>query len=408
VALLFLPWLPTLIAQQSHDLNVSPRTASTLVDQTLQAYGGGLDSGHTSLLGGMLLVGLAVLGVALGRRKALLPLLLWLLPLGLVLGLGLRSGLFELRYLDLGLPGLVLLASAGTLGLADLSARRLHALRPAVVAGLTGLVLVHAAPGLQRQFFDPSLFRDDYRGVVQAIMAEAQPEDAILLSAPNQVEVFDFYYHGPLAVFPLPAQRPIDPADTQRRLEAVKAEHPRAWVVEWAMQEADPRGVIATWLAQNGFQSSHAWYGTLQLALISFSAADEPSQQLSVPLDNGVVLDSYRAQMNGLKPGDTLPITLVWRAVESPGPVPWKVFTHVLDEEQHVVAQRDSEPVDRLQPTTSWQPGQVVEDHYGITLPADLVPGSYTLEIGMYQGDHRATFQGRGDHLILGSVDVRL
>ena len=39
------------------------------------------------------------------------------------------------------------------------------------------------------------------------------------------------------------------------------------------------------------------------------------------------------------------------------------------------------EPVDRLQPTTSWQPGQVVEDHYGIALPPDLEPGSYVLEI---------------------------
>jgi hypothetical protein len=360
-------------------------------------------SGDLSLIAGVVLVGLAVLGGVLGWRSALLPGLLWLLPLGLVLTLGLRSGLFELRYLDLGLPGLMLLAGAAVTRVAGLSP---VARRPLAVA-LAALAVVPALPALQRQFFDPSLFRDDYRGVVQAITAEAQPNDAILLSAPNQVEVFDFYYHGPLAVVPLPAQRPIDPSDTQRRLEAVKSQHPRAWVVEWAMQEADPRGVIATWLAQNGFQSSHAWYGTLQLALVSFDQADEPAQAVSLPLDNGVVLDSYRAPLSGLRAGDTLPITLVWRTVEAPGPVPWKVFTHVLDAEQHVVAQRDSEPVDRLQPTTAWQPGQVVEDHYGITLPPDLAPGSYTLEIGMYQGDHRATFQGRGDHLVLGTVQVQ-
>jgi hypothetical protein len=311
--------------------------------------------------------------------------------------------LFELRYLDLGVPGLVLLAGAA---LARLAQPIPAPARQALGVGLAALALVPAEPALERQFFDPTLFRDDYRGVVQAIMADAQPNDAIVLSAPNQVEVFDFYYHGALAVLPLPAQRPLDPQDTQHRLEALKAQHSRAWVVEWAMQEADPRGVIATWLAQNGFQSSHAWYGTLQLALISFDQADAPAQAVNLPLDNGVVLDSYRAPMSGLKPGDTLPITLVWRAVESPGPVPWKVFTHVLDEQQHVVAQRDSEPVDRLQPTTSWQPGQVVEDHYGITLPPDVPAGSYTLEIGMYQGDHRATFQGRGDHLVLGSVQV--
>ena len=403
-ALLFLPWFPTFVAQQSHALNVSPRTGSTLALSTLAAYGGGVANGDPSLVAGAVLIGLALVGFVLTGRRASgwLALLLWSVPLGLVLVLGLRSGLFELRYLDLGLPGLVLLAAAGIVGLAE----RAPVARAGLAVALTGVALLPGLPALQRQYFDPALFRDDYRGLVQTIASQSQPGDAIVLSAPNQSEVFSFYYHGPLAVVPLPAQRPIDAADTRRRLEALKAQHPRAWVVEWAMQEADPPGVIATWLAQNGFQASHAWYGTLQLELVSFGEAEAPAQAVELPLDNGVVLASYRASTGGLRPGDTLAVTLVWRAEQAPGPVPWKVFTHVLDEQQHVVAQRDSEPVDRLQPTTHWQPGQVVEDHYGITLPADMQPGTYVLEIGMYQGDHRATFLGHGDHLVLGTVQV--
>jgi hypothetical protein len=284
------------------------------------------------------------------------------------------------------------------------------AARPAVRAGLAGVltlgVLAPAVPALQRQFFDPSLFRDDYRGVAQTIASEAQPTDAIVLSAPNQVEVFSFYYHGPLAVVPLPAQRPVDPDDARRRLEALRAVHPRVWLVAWAMREADPSGVIATWLASNGFQASHAWYGSLQLALISFAGSSGPTERLDLPLDNGVRLDGYQLPSGPLKPGDTLPITLLWRAEASPGAVPWKVFTHLLDAQQHVVAQRDSEPVEGLQPTTTWQPGQLIEDHYGIAVPSDLAAGSYRLEVGMYQGDHRATFAGRGDHLVLTTIEV--
>ena len=107
IALAFLPWLPTFIDQQRHALNTSPRTAQVLAQQTLTAYGGGLANGEVLLIGGVLLVGLAVLGVALSRgwRESSLGLLLWLVPLGLVLALGLRSGLFELRYLVLSLPG---------------------------------------------------------------------------------------------------------------------------------------------------------------------------------------------------------------------------------------------------------------------------------------------------------------
>ena len=230
--------------------------------------------------------------------------------------------------------------------------------------------------------------------------------DSIALLLKNQSEVFDFYYHGPWPVVPLPAQRPIDPTDTQARLEALRADHPRAWLVEWAMNEADPPGVIATWIARNGFQASHAWYGSLQLALVSFADEQATQTRVDLPLSNGVVLDAYQLPTGPLKPGETLPLSLVWRTQEAPGSVPWKVFTHLLDAQQKVVAQRDSEPLGGLQPTTTWQPGDVVEDHYGIALPPDLPAGSYTLEIGMYQGDRRATFSGEGDHLVLGSIGV--
>jgi hypothetical protein len=406
VAIAFLPWLPVFVAQQAHDLNVSPRTPATLGSQTLSAYGGGLASGDLSLWGGGLLIALALAGWSASSLRARSPhppaavaaaglsLLLWLVPLGLVLALGLRSGLFELRYLDLGLPGVCLLAGAA------IARARLLAPVLAVVA------LVPAAAGLQRQYFDPTLFRDDYRGVAQAIAIQAQPSDAIVLSAPNQAEVFSFYYQGPLTVVGLPAQRPADPTDTRQRLEALRAEHPRLWLVEWAMNEADPRGIIATWLAQNGFQAGHAWYGSLQLALVAFASADEATERVDAALDNGVLLEGFRVPAGPLGPGDTLPITLLWRVQRAPGDARWKVFTHLLDAQQRVVAQRDSEPVDGLEPTNSWQAGQSVEDHYGIPLPADLPAGTYDVEIGMYLGDHRATFVGGGDHLVLRTMTV--
>jgi hypothetical protein len=83
------------------------------------------------------------------------------------------------------------------------------------------------------------------------------------------------------------------------------------------------------------------------------------------------------------------------------------VFTHLLDGTSQVVAQRDAEPADNLRPTTSWKPGEQIEDNYGITVPPNLPPGSYTLEIGMYAGEQRAVFDAHGDHLVLGQIEVR-
>jgi 4-amino-4-deoxy-L-arabinose transferase-like glycosyltransferase len=399
IGICFLPWLPTFIDQQSHALNTSPRTPARLAIDTLSAYGGGVARGQEFFAFGAVLVGLAVLGVLFNRdrRAATLALLAWLVPLALVLGLGLRSGLYEVRYLVLSLPGLMLLVGLGIV----------RVVRQPMAAALVGLAaLVPAAQGLQQQYFDPTLARDDYRSLVADIVRDARPTDAVVLSAENQVEIFSYYYHGSLATIGLPAHRPIDADDTRQRLDALRAEHSRIWLVSWAMAEADPRGVIASWLAENGFQATHKWYGSLQLALVGF-ASTTTTEKVDAAQDNGIVLDAFRLGSRTVKPGETLTLTLVWRASKGPTVDRWKVFTHLLDSSSVVVAQRDAEPADNLRPTTSWKQGEQVEDNHGIAIPAGLPAGTYTLEIGMYAGDRRSTFDGKTDHLVLGQVEIQ-
>lgn len=400
IAVGFLPWLPTFIDQQSHALNTSPRTAQGLTIDTLTAYGGGIVHGDTFLWAGVALAALALLGLAVerDRRATILALLTWLAPLALVLTLGFRSGLFEVRYLVLGVPGLMLLV-----GVAITRMTRLPVLAGAVA-------LVACVPGgfaLQQQYFDPTLARDNYRGLVADIVQDAQPGDAVVLAAPNQVEIFSHYYTGPLPLIGLPAQRPIDVADTEQRLTQVRSSYNRVWLVSWALAEADPHGVIPAWLAENGFQATHQWYGSVQLSLIAFGSPNAPTEKVDAALDNGVVLDAYRLGSRTLKPGDTLALTLVWRAAGGPTSDHWKVFTHLLDSASLVVAQRDAEPADNLRPTTSWKRGEQIEDNYGIAIPDDLPAGSYTLEIGMYAGDRRSNFVTGGDHLVLGDVQIQ-
>jgi hypothetical protein len=305
--------------------------------------------------------------------------------------------LYEVRYLVLSLPGLMLLVGLGIVRI----------VRQPIAAALVGLaVLVPAAQGLQQQYFDPTLARDDYRGLVADIVREARPTDAVVLSAENQVEIFSYYYHGSLATIGLPAHRPIDAEDTRQRLDALRAEHSRVWLVSWAMAEADPHGVIASWLAENGFQATHKWYGSLQLSLVGFVSATT-TEKVDAALDNGIVLDAFRLGSRTVKPGETLALTLVWRASRGPTVDRWKVFTHLLDSSSLVVAQRDAEPADNLRPTTSWKQGEQIEDNYGIAIPATLPAGSYTLEIGMYAGDRRSKFEGQTDHLVLGEVQIQ-
>jgi hypothetical protein len=62
-------------------------------------------------------------------------------------------------------------------------------------------------------------------------------------------------------------------------------------------------------------------------------------------------------------------------------------FVHLLDANGQIVAQDDHVPLQNQYPTTRWVNGEVVEDRFVLRLPADLPPGEYALEIGLYDAN---------------------
>jgi hypothetical protein len=64
----------------------------------------------------------------------------------------------------------------------------------------------------------------------------------------------------------------------------------------------------------------------------------------------------------------------------------YSVFVHLLDGEGQVGGQRDRVPAHEAAPapTTGWVPGQIVVDAYEVPLDLDAPPGTYRIEVGMY------------------------
>jgi len=82
-------------------------------------------------------------------------------------------------------------------------------------------------------------------------------------------------------------------------------------------------------------------------------------------------------------PGGDLTLTLFWR-VDSTTDVSYKVFVHLIGPDGRPAAQGDDFPLAGARPTTSWQPGETLQDSYVIHLPGDMAPGDYPLRIGFY------------------------
>jgi hypothetical protein len=95
-----------------------------------------------------------------------------------------------------------------------------------------------------------------------------------------------------------------------------------------------------------------------------------------------ILLDSYAISASPAA-GQTLDVTLYWQALNTL-PADYTVFVHLLDEQGRLVAAHDGMPADNGFPTGAWPPGLLVEDKHTITLPPDLPPGTYQVNVGLY------------------------
>jgi len=85
-----------------------------------------------------------------------------------------------------------------------------------------------------------------------------------------------------------------------------------------------------------------------------------------------------------LQPGGELPLEIEWQALNTITDV-YTVFVQILTEEDQLVGQIDSWPLQGTRPTSSWETGQIITDPYRVPLTADLLSGNYRLIVGFYR-----------------------
>jgi hypothetical protein len=138
----------------------------------------------------------------------------------------------------------------------------------------------------------------------------------------------------------------------------------------------------------------------------SFALPKVIQHPLKAELGDFAVLLGYSIDKEELRAGDKLNLTLYWRA-KATADRRYTVFTHLIDEEQHIWGQQDSMPQEGRAPTTSWLEGEVIVDTYQIPVRTDCPAGEYHIEVGMYhlEAGIRLPVDGR-DYVLLGKIKV--
>jgi hypothetical protein len=99
-------------------------------------------------------------------------------------------------------------------------------------------------------------------------------------------------------------------------------------------------------------------------------------------LQGGIDLIGFDLPVTALEPGQSLPLTLYWKARE-PVPGNYQVFVHLTTIPEHTWGQSDKlNPGDY--PTSRWPLDRYVRDLHSFTIPLGTPPGEYTLRVGLW------------------------
>jgi len=120
--------------------------------------------------------------------------------------------------------------------------------------------------------------------------------------------------------------------------------------------------------------------------LLYFAKVDtdpNPATPLWADFDGQLIFHGYTLPA-GAKPGDSMPLTLVWQA-QTALETDYAIFVQLRDSANNTLASADHQPYLGLAPTSTWPAGAVIQEVTWLKLPPDLSPGQYNLYVGLYR-----------------------
>lgn len=194
--------------------------------------------------------------------------------------------------------------------------------------------------------------------------------------------------------------------DAPARLEEALAHHQRLWFVADEMRLNRHFSTEYLRLLWDRFDLL-AFEGGV-FVFLSRPAEAPPAVERSIEYDFGggpLLLERVALSDDSPPPGGTITVTLYWRSGK-PGAGTYTAFVHLVDRAGQGLAGHDAPPLGGLYPVQRWprsERSQPFPDRRPLTLPADLPPGRYRLEAGLYDS---ATLEPLGERVTLDFVAV--
>jgi len=112
-------------------------------------------------------------------------------------------------------------------------------------------------------------------------------------------------------------------------------------------------------------------------------------------------LASFSLPASEITTAEPLMLTLYWQA-DGTSPIDYTVFTHLLAEDGHLIAQHDGTPAYGVRPTTTWVPGESIVDTHPMSFQDTAYTGPARILVGLYDpATGRIATDTGSDHVVL-------
>jgi hypothetical protein len=186
--------------------------------------------------------------------------------------------------------------------------------------------------------------------------------------------LFPLYYAGQTEPV-VPPENMLTADHAVLYLNQVQRDIPNPNIIDYFRTRRQPEHTVRL----NGIDYAWVYPGPVAGGTI----APQPQHPLAAQFGDELQLLGFDLPNQPAGSGQPLIITLHWHVL-SPPPAERFVFVRLLDAAGRVWAAADSPPLMGLWPVERWQPGTFLEDAQQLTIPAGTPPGSYRLEIGLY------------------------
>ncbi|MCB0034923.1 MAG: glycosyltransferase family 39 protein, partial [Anaerolineales bacterium] len=275
--LLYAPWLPIFLRSTGGGAGSTLDAAFTWRAATWLLTGPVVHTATVLVIGAVFLTS-AVRRIRFRWPTGRFSLYIWVLIPLLMMNLAGSTEPQHLKFLTTAVPPLMLLIAMRTVGLWQLRApgrendRFLHHFGRVMGAALAGPALIGMGLLLNQLYHNPTYFRADYRAMAAQIEAAHHPDAGIILNAPNQWEVFTYYYDGSADVYPFPKVNSTA-AEITPQLEEIAAAHERLYLILWGEQGFDPERQVESWLDAHAFKAQDEWRGDVRFVSYAIPTA---------------------------------------------------------------------------------------------------------------------------------------